>query len=67
MPKAPKYSPVMVRVSLAERAALEQIAASECRSLSQMARLLLVKSLPETAVKTTARDKQRRAGAAPAH
>lgn len=46
MSTEPKISAVMVRLTLEERAALEQAAAKESRSLSQMARLLLIKSLP---------------------
>jgi hypothetical protein len=46
MSKAPKFSPVMVRLTLEERAALEQSAKEQDRSLSQMARLMLIKSLP---------------------
>lgn len=45
MPKAPKFSPVMVRLTLEERAALEQSAKEQDRSLSQMARLMLIKTL----------------------
>jgi hypothetical protein len=52
MPKAPKFSPVMVRLSLEERAALEKAAGEESRSLSQMARLLLIKSLPAAGFKS---------------
>jgi hypothetical protein len=52
MPKQPKFSPVMVRLSLAERAALEKAAEKECRSLSQMARLLLINHLAPAAGKS---------------
>lgn len=45
MPKQQKLSAVLVRLSLAERAALEKAAEKESRSLSQMARLLLIDHL----------------------
>jgi hypothetical protein len=45
MLKAPKFSPVMVRLTLEERAVLEKSAKDQSRSMSQMARLMLIKSL----------------------
>lgn len=45
MSKAAKFSPVMVRLSLEERAALEKEATEQDRSMSQTARLLLNKCL----------------------
>lgn len=52
MPKQQKLSAVLVRLSLDERAALEKAAAKECRSLSQMARLLLIDRLTPAADKS---------------